>query len=44
VNDIVSLRVYQISPKFIQEAQKRFKSITVDQIVSLKMHGILNTQ
>jgi hypothetical protein len=41
VDDAVRLQGLDITPGYIKEAQKRFKNITIDDLIRLKGMGIL---
>jgi beta-lactamase regulating signal transducer with metallopeptidase domain len=39
----VTLRIHQITPAFIREAQSKFKNLTLEQVIRLKLMGILKS-
>jgi beta-lactamase regulating signal transducer with metallopeptidase domain len=39
--EIVSLRIYGITPEFVREARKRLGDLTVKQLISLKIDGLM---
>jgi hypothetical protein len=39
----VTLRIHQITPEFIREAHSKFKDLTLEQVIQLKLMGILKT-
>jgi len=41
VDEVIRLRSHGIDPDYIREAQKRFKAITLEQLIVLRSHGIL---
>jgi len=41
VQDVIELRVHRIGPEFIQDARSRLGALTIQQLVALKISGIL---
>jgi len=41
MDDIIRIRAHGIDADFVREARKRFKDITLDQMITLRAHGIL---